>query len=111
MAVDHSVIVEAIQGRMRISFNYRSSDETESSLRVVEPWIYGIRNGKSCLYGYQVEGGKPGMKRFNMERVKKVSLTGDPIENHPAEFADVTKWDIVHAEWRPTSPAKKLVTA
>lgn len=99
------VIVDAIKSRLRITFRYRSNDEAEHSVRVVEPWIYGTRNGKEALYGYQVEGGSgPGMKRFNLERVKQVSLLADPIENHPENNGDVTKWDEIFAE---TGPAKR----
>lgn len=98
---DHStVLVDAIKNRLQVSFRYRSNDEVEASERVVEPWIYGKRNGKECLYGYAVSGGSgPGMKRFNLEKVKGISLNGNFIENHPEGVTDVTKWDEVIAAW------------
>lgn len=94
------VIVDAIKNRLQISFRYRSQDETEGTERIVEPWIYGTRNGKECLYGYVVSGGSgPGMKRFNLEKVRGISLTGEHIENHPETLGDITKWDEVIAAW------------
>lgn len=96
------VIVDAIKRHQRVTFRYKSNDETDHTIRTIEPWIYGTRNGKECLYGYQVSGGSgPGMKRFNLERVKLVALTGDLIENHPEGNGDVTKWDEIYAQWEP----------
>ncbi len=100
------VIVDAIKSRLRVTFRYKSSDEAEHTLRTIEPWIYGKRNGKECLYGYQVEGGSgQGVKRFNLERVKSVHLTADTIENHPSNAGDITKWDEIYAEWHQAKAA------
>ena len=95
-----AVIVDAINNRLQVTFRYRSNDETETTERVVEPWIYGTRNGKECLYGYAVSGGSgPGMKRFNLEKVRGIALNGNLMENHPVGVTDVTKWDEVIAAW------------
>lgn len=98
---DHShVLIDAIQNRLQVTFRYRSNDEDEASERVVEPWIYGTRNGKECLYGYTVSGGSgPGMKRYNLEKVRGIGLTGNHIENHPETLGDITKWDEIKAAW------------
>ena len=95
----HDVLVDAIKNRLQVTFRYRSNDEEEVTVRVVDPAIYGVRNGKACLYGYQISGGSsPGHRRFNLEKVKHVSLTGEHIENHNEVAADVTKWEEIHAE-------------
>jgi len=95
----HPTIVDAIESRLQVCFRYHSENSStdEPTERIVEPWIYGCKNGKESLYGYQVSGGSPGMKRFDMRRVKHVSLTGEHIENHPPEEANVTKWDAIWA--------------
>jgi predicted DNA-binding transcriptional regulator YafY len=100
MPETHSVLIDAIQSRLQVTFRYRRSEETEGTERVVEPWIYGIRNGKKCLYGFSVSGGKgQGLRRFNLEKVKSMNLTGDHISNHPSDVNDVTKWDEIFAQW------------
>lgn len=102
MEPNHPVIVDAIENRLQVTFRYRSENTEEdesSSERIVEPWIYGIKNGKESLYGYQVDGGETGLRRFDMRRVKSVHLTGDPIENHPLQEAQLTKWDLVFADF------------
>lgn len=98
----HPILIDAIQNRLQVRFRYRSENSVEedsSRERIVEPWIYGIKNGKESLYGFQIEGGNPGLKRFDMRRVKSVHLTGDPIENHPVAEAHVTKWDTTFADF------------
>lgn len=96
---NHPTILDAIQNRLQVTFRYHSenSTEEETTARIVEPWIYGCKNGKESLYGYQVGGDNPGMRRYDMRRVKHVELTGDHMENHPDRAADVTKWDDVFA--------------
>ena len=109
----HPVLIDAIENRLQVRFRYRSENSVEedsSSERVVEPWIYGIKNGKESLYGYQVEGGSPGLKRFDMRRVKSVHLTGETIENHPVEEAQVTKWDVTFADFHSKPSAKILLS-
>lgn len=95
----HPAIVDAIESRLQVCFRYHSENSStdEPTERIVEPWIYGSKNGKESLYGYQVSGGSPGMKRFDMRRVKHVNLNGEHIENHPPKVADVTKWDNIWA--------------
>lgn len=95
----HPTIVDAIENRLQVCFRYHSenSQEEEPTERIVEPWIYGCKNGKESLYGFQVGGENPGMRRFDMRRVKTVKLTGERIENHPDRSADVTKWDSIWA--------------
>lgn len=103
----HPTLVDAIENRLSVTFRYHSenSSEEEPTDRVVEPWIYGCKNGKESLYGYQLAGGEPGMRRFDMRRVKVVKLTGDHIENHPTDGHDVTKWESIFAS---TGKAKDL---
>ena len=103
-------IVDAIENRLQITFRYHSenSQEEEPTVRVVEPWVYGCKNGKESLYGFQVSGGSEGMKRYDMRRVKSVSLTGEHMENHPTAAANVTKWDNI---WASTGPVPAVVTA
>lgn len=100
MTDKRDILIDAIKSRLQVTFRYKSNTESEATDRVVEPWIYGTRNGKPCLYGYQTSGGSgPGMKRFNLEKVKGIGLTGNFIENHPEGVSDVTKWDEIFAEW------------
>jgi len=93
------VIVDAVQNNLQITFRYGSKNTAveETTDRIVEPWIYGSKNGKESLYGYQVSGGEVGLKRFDMRRVKHVKLTGEKIENHPSKAAVVSKWDSIFA--------------
>lgn len=95
----HPTLVDAIRNKLQVSFRYHSenSQQDEPSERIVDPWIYGCKNGKESLYGYQSAGGSEGMKRFDMRRVKNVKLTGNHIENPPSSAADVTKWDSIYA--------------
>ena len=98
---DHkAVLTDAIDNRLQVCFRYRGSDETETTVRVVEPWVYGYRNGKECLYGYQVSGGMVGARRFDLRAVGSIEMTGDPCDKHPDSF-DLTKWDVVHAKHMP----------
>ncbi len=99
--IDHEhSLVDAIDNRLRVSFRYKSSDEQWSTLRVVEPWVYGIKNSKESLYGYQLEGGDRGPKRFDLRRVKDIKLTGESSDVHP-DKVDITKWDSIKAQWIP----------
>lgn len=106
MTPQHPTLVDAIENRLAVCFRYRSenSSEEEPTERVVEPWIYGCKNGKESLYGYQVSGGDTGMRRYDMRRVKSVKLTGERIENHPTDDANVTKWETIFAA---AGPAKE----
>ena len=99
MSPQHPALVDAIENRLAVCFRYHSenSSEDEPTERVVEPWIYGCKNGKESLYGYQVSGGEQGMRRFDMRRVKSVKLTGERIENHPTDDANITKWETIFA--------------
>lgn len=96
---NHPTLVDAIENRLQVTFRYHSENSTseEPTDRVVEPWIYGCKNGKESLYGYQVSGGEVGLKRYDMRRVKVVKLTGERIENHPDKAAVVSKWDSIFA--------------
>lgn len=95
----HPTLVDAIENRLQVSFRYHSENSTidEPTDRIVEPWIYGSKNGKESLYGYQVSGGSASLKRYDMRRVKSVKLTGEHIENHPDKAAVVSKWDYIFA--------------
>jgi predicted DNA-binding transcriptional regulator YafY len=99
MPPKHPTLVDAIQNRLQVVFRYKSENGLvdEPCERVVEPWIYGSKNGKESLYGYQVSGGELGMRRFDMRRVKSVKLNGEHIENHPPKVEDVTKWEAIFA--------------
>lgn len=103
----HPTLIDAIENRLQVCFRYHSenSQEDEPTERIVEPWIYGCKNGKESLYGYQVSGGEPGMRRFDMRRVKSVKLSGERIENHPTAGADVTKWETI---WASTNTAENI---
>jgi predicted DNA-binding transcriptional regulator YafY len=106
MGQQRALIIDAIQNKLRITFRYRSGDEEEATVREVDPWVYGNRNDKECLYGYQVSGGTgQAIRRFNMERVKHVTLTGDVAEHRPDEAQDVTKWNEIYAEWADAKAA------
>lgn len=95
-----AALIDAIENRLQVCFRYKGTDDPEATLRIVEPWIYGLKNGKESLYGYQLEGGEEGIRRFDLRRVKNVELTGAPCEHHPAT-ADMTKWDTVYAQHLP----------
>lgn len=100
MTPQHPTLIDAIGSRLTVCFRYHSENSSPDDApteRIVEPWIYGIKNGKESLYGFQVSGGEPGMRRFDMRRVKSVKLTGDRIENHPTKIEDVMKWDQIFA--------------
>lgn len=103
MTPHHPNLSDAIESRLTVCFRYHSenSSEEEPTVRIVEPWIYGCKNGKESLYGYQLSGGEEGLRRFDMRRVKKVEFTGEKCEHHPTNNADVTKWDTVFAAWHP----------
>ena len=96
---NHPTLVDAIENRLQVTFRYHSENSAteEPTDRVVEPWIYGCKNGKESLYGFQVSGGDEGLKRYDMRRVKSVKLTGERIENHPDKVAVVSKWDSIFA--------------
>lgn len=96
---NHPVLVDAIQNHLQVCFRYHSENSAveEPTDRIVEPWIYGSKNGKESLYGYQVSGGEKGIRRYDMRRVKKVELTGDHNENHPDRPGDISKWDEIFA--------------
>jgi predicted DNA-binding transcriptional regulator YafY len=99
MEPNHPTLVDAIQNRLQVCFRYHSENSSveEPTDRVVEPWIYGSKNGKESLYGYQVSGGDPGIRRYDMRRVKKVELNGEHMENHPDRAGDISKWDNIFA--------------
>jgi predicted DNA-binding transcriptional regulator YafY len=99
MTPQHPTLVDAIESRLTVCFRYHSenSSSEEPTERIVEPWIYGCKNGKESLYGYQVSGGESGMRRYDMRRVKSVKLTGERIEHHPEGEAHFTKWDEIYA--------------
>lgn len=99
MPPSHPQLVDAIQNRLQVGFRYHSENSAleEPTDIIVEPLIYGSKNGKESLYGYQVNGSQPGMRRFDLRRVKAVKLTGERMENHPSA-ASLTKWDMVFAE-------------
>ena len=101
---DHSNLIDAIQNRFQVTFRYKASDSEESTVRVVEPWVYGEKNGKESLYGYQVSGGKVGARRFDLRRVKNITLNGFTCEHHPDSIG-LTKWDDIKAEWSPDDVA------
>jgi len=95
----HSTLLDAIPNKLQVTFRYHSenSQQDEPTDRVVEPWIYGMKNGKESLLGWQVSGGEAGIRRYDMRRVKTVRLTGDHVDNHPDAPADPTKWDEIFA--------------
>jgi predicted DNA-binding transcriptional regulator YafY len=94
----HSTIKEAIETSKRIQFTYQGNTDAEPSQRTVDPWIYGERNGKPALYGYQLEGGSgEGQRRFNLGKVEDLRITDVPMKELPPKSADVTKWDSIHA--------------
>lgn len=100
MSLHHGVLVDAIENRLQVCFRYKASDEDHATVRVVEPWIYGSRNGKECLYGFQLEGGVKGPRRYDLRRVGTIEYTGEHCENHP-DHHDMTKWDVVVAKHIP----------
>jgi predicted DNA-binding transcriptional regulator YafY len=110
MPPSHPQLVDAIEHRLQVSFRYRSenSSEEEPSERIVEPLIYGSKNGKESLYGYQVGGTKPGLRRYDLRRVKAVKLTGERIENHPSTRDNLTKWDLIYAGTADHSLANRI---
>jgi predicted DNA-binding transcriptional regulator YafY len=93
-------LADAINSRLQVCFRYHSENtaEEETTERVVDPWIYGCKNGKESLYGFQVSGGDIGMRRFDLRRVKAVRLTGEFVGNHPEVEANITKWDEIFAQ-------------
>lgn len=96
---NHNAIVEAIQDRRRVEFEYCSNGEDTATVRIVDPWVYGSRNGKESLVGYQVEGGSGSEpRRFNLSKVKKIRVLDDKIENSPNAGPGVTKWEKIYAE-------------
>jgi predicted DNA-binding transcriptional regulator YafY len=96
----HEVLTEAIDQRKRIEFTYQSNTEDAPTRRVVDPWIYGDRNGKPALFGYQVEGGSGSeCRRFNVGKIHSLRITDQPAQNRPESSADITKWDGIHAQW------------
>lgn len=97
---DHTILIDAIRSRFQVTFRYKPTDAEESTVRIVEPWIYGTKNGKESLYGYQISGGEVGPRRFDLRKVKHITLTGFNCEEHP-DSMDMTKWDEVLAEWSP----------
>lgn len=106
MGQQRALIIDAIKNKLRITFRYRSGDEEEATVRVVDPWVYGTKNDKESLFGFQVEGGTgQAIRRFNLERVKNVTLTGDVAEHSPDESQDITKWNEIYAEWSEAKAA------
>jgi predicted DNA-binding transcriptional regulator YafY len=101
------MLIDAIGSKLQVTFRYHSenSQEDEPTVRIVEPWIYGSKNGKESLLGWQVSGGEAGIRRYDMRRVKHVELTGDHVENHPDKPAEPTKWDEIWAATTELVPA------
>lgn len=96
----HDLLKEAIASHKRIEFVYQSNTEETPTRRVVDPWIYGDRNGKPALFGYQVEGGSGSEpRRFNVGKIHSLKITDNRAEHHPSQNADITKWNGIHAEW------------
>jgi predicted DNA-binding transcriptional regulator YafY len=99
MQEHHTVLGHAIENRLRVQFKYKSTDEDVATLRMVEPWVYGYKNGKESLLGFQVEP-MPMTKRFDLRRVKHIELAGGECDQHPEQI-DASKWDRVEARWIP----------
>lgn len=99
MQEHHSALTKAIEGRLRIQFKYKCTDDDVATLRTVEPWTYGYRNGKETLLGCQVEP-EVMTKRFDLRRVKNIEVMSETCDQHPAQI-DMTKWDTVIAQRLP----------
>ena len=99
MQEHHTALIYAIENRLRVKFKYKSTDEDVATLRMVEPWVYGYKNGKESLLGHQVEP-EPLIKRFDLRRVKHIEVDGGECSQHPQQI-DASKWDRIEARWIP----------
>lgn len=103
MQEHHSVLIHAIENRLRVQFKYKGTDEEVATLRTVEPWVYGYRNGKEALLGYQVEPIAM-TRRYDLRRVKHIEIVDGPCENHPEQI-DLSVWEFIHARHLPRAEA------
>ena len=71
-----STIIEAIETKKMLQFNYHGYE------RIVEPHVYGTKNGKDALQSYQVSGksssgGLPQWRRFFLDDLHDIKILNE----------------------------------
>jgi len=91
------IILEAMDERKVIAFEYSGEDEVGYHIRKVEPWCYGVHKdtGNKVLRAYQIDGysesGYPSEMPFwrmdRLDRMRNVQLTDKDIRpNSPQHY-------------------------
>lgn len=89
----HEIIIRAISERRMLRFDY------DAYQRVVEPHVYGIKNEKSQILGYQTEGsshsgGLPEWRRFDTSGISNLeSLDTTFAGSRPFPSGEHSTWD------------------
>ena len=69
-----NIIISAIQEKKIIELNYHGLH------RIVEPHVYGIFNGRECLFVYQIDGDStkndlPNWRRLFVDEIHDIQIT------------------------------------
>jgi predicted DNA-binding transcriptional regulator YafY len=85
---------QAIKSKRVVEFSY--SDH----VRVIEPHILGISGGKLQILGYQIggtssSGGLPQWRRFDIDRMQRLTVTDQTFPGKRPETGKPSPWDKV----------------
>lgn len=92
----HQDIFRAIRGRNLIEFNY------EGHHRVVEPHVYGCRNGMEQMLGFQIwgsssSGGLPDWRRFDLAGISGLIVLAEGFAHRKPEPSGTQgDWDEIY---------------
>lgn len=88
-----AIVKHAIQNRLLLEFNYHGFP------RVVEPHVYGLKNGRFGILGYQVGGASksgsiPDWRRFEFDDMQVVVATNRTFAGpRPTPTGRHSAWD------------------
>ncbi len=85
-------ISKAISQRKLIELDYYKENEDELTSRTVEP--YALTNGREGWYVASFDPARDGVRHFRLDRIKKVSITGQKFKPRPEvdPAAEVDGW-------------------
>jgi proteasome accessory factor BC len=85
-------ISKAIAQRKLIELEYYKENEDELTSRTVEP--YALTNGREGWYVASFDPARDGVRHFRLDRIKKVSITGQKFKPRPEvdPAAEVDGW-------------------
>jgi proteasome accessory factor BC len=76
-----AAVSKAIVGRRLIELEYYKENEDELTRRKVEP--YALTNGREGWYVASFDPERDGVRHFRLDRIKKVTVTGEKFEPRP----------------------------